>query len=690
MSIRSRIVKRTYLVMVTGLTVALLGSLVGPGAAGASPASALDQRLTNLDHLDFLYDTVTPPEQDGHTTYRIAEEPDLGALWTYADRREGGVYERIGGGPYDPDTGTWGQGAFNADDFTRAAVVYLRHWQQVGDETSRDRAYQLLRGVTYLQTAGGPNAGNVVLWMQPDGTLNPSAEPVELPDPSDSGPSYWLARTIWALGEGYSAFVGSDPEFAAFLGERLDLALAALERQVLVRYGKWDVADGERVPAWLIVDGADASSEAILGLESYVSSPQADTGMRERASTAMEQLAEGVAAMSAGDVRDWPYGAILPWTHSRSIWHAWASQMPAALARSATALDRGDLLRPAVQDAAVFTPYLLASTGAINGWLPSPSDRTQIAYGVDSRLQSLLAVGAATGESSFERLATVTASWYFGANPADQPMYDPETGRTYDGINGDGVVNRNSGAESTIHGLLSMLALDSRPDLAAAAASTTSVVAQDGVTVVEAESADSTGNASVVTPDPAWTGESLWSGSYLELSRPASANWQLPSADQPRLVAPVVDLVEDRQATALTWFSGDDRLGDVRTGAGGPQGVTEAAGALLPVTLRGELPSGAIELRSTARPGGNAPAKVDTILLRPRVARLVLEGDDSGAALLHSAARRTTTVEVELPGSGPATIRSYDSRGHQRGQTMMTGDIVAAPVLAGGFTLVSR
>ncbi len=29
----------------------------------------------------------------------------------------------------------------------------------------------------------GPNAGNVVLWMQPDGTLNPSAEPVELPDP---------------------------------------------------------------------------------------------------------------------------------------------------------------------------------------------------------------------------------------------------------------------------------------------------------------------------------------------------------------------------------------------------------------------------------------------------------------------------------------------------------------------------
>ena len=59
-----------------------------------------------------------------------------------------------------------------------------------------------------------PTNGNVVLWMQPDGTLNPSPTPTEEPDPSDSGPSYWLARTIWALGEGYAAFRGADPAFA--------------------------------------------------------------------------------------------------------------------------------------------------------------------------------------------------------------------------------------------------------------------------------------------------------------------------------------------------------------------------------------------------------------------------------------------------------------------------------------------
>ena len=36
--------------------------------------------------------------------------------------------------------------------------------------------------------------------------------------------------------------------------------------------------------------------------------------------------------MSGGNARQWPFGAVQPWTQSRSHWHAWASQMPAALA----------------------------------------------------------------------------------------------------------------------------------------------------------------------------------------------------------------------------------------------------------------------------------------------------------------------------------------------------------------------
>ena len=176
-----------------------------------APVSALaqDAARPNLAHLDFLGEQVAPPAQAGHTTWRLEQEPAVGMLWTYADRNADGSYRRIGGGPYDAATDTYGQGAFNADDISRAAVVYLRYHRRHHDAHSRRAAYELLRGLAYMQTASGPNAGNVVLWMQPDGTFNPSPEPVELPDPSDSAESYWLARTVWALGEGYREFKSS-------------------------------------------------------------------------------------------------------------------------------------------------------------------------------------------------------------------------------------------------------------------------------------------------------------------------------------------------------------------------------------------------------------------------------------------------------------------------------------------------
>ncbi|GAB1510431.1 hypothetical protein [Actinophytocola sp. KF-1] len=641
--------------VVTVVTVALALST-------AAPAAAAPARLTNLAHLDFLGDTVTPPAQPGHTTYRLDAEPSVGVLWTYADRRDDGHYDRIGGGAYDPATNTYSQGAFNADDVSRAAVVYLRHWRQTGSPDSRARAYQLLRGLTYLQTATGPDAGNVVLWMQPDGTLNRSARPVELPDPSDSGPSYWLARTVWALGEGYAAFRGTP--FGEFLRARMDLAVAALDRQVLSRYGEWQVVDGVRVPAWLIVDGADATAEAVLGLSAYVSA-----GGGHAARTALARLAEGVAALSGGSrAGTWPYGAILPWALSRSMWHGWGAQMPAALARASAVLHRPDLRAPAVVDAATFTPYLLTAGGPDNGWLPTPADRTQIAYGVDSRVQSLVAVGA-------RELAGIAAGWYFGANAAGEAVYDPATGRTFDGVSGDGVVNRNSGAESTIHGLLSMLALDADPAAARMARDAAQVRHRESTVLVEGESA---GGGEVVTPPSAWTGESQWSGGKYLTGDDTTATWTVPTAAQPRLVMPVVNRLPGAGTTS--WSAGRP-LGTINHGDAGPQGASPAPGALLPVTLPAPLPPGATTVTARFADGESA---VDALLLRPEVSQVVF----NRAALLQSAATGPRVRAVAVPTTGRVTALTYDGRGHLLNRATLTGPTVHAPVAAGGFTVL--
>lgn len=650
----------------------------GPAAAGRST-----DLLTNLAHLDFLGDVISPPTQSGHTTYRLAAEPSMGVVWTYADRRSDGSYARIGGGTYDLSTNTYGQGAFNADDLSRAAVVYLRHYRQRRDPHSKTAAYGLLRSLTYLQTATGPNAGNVVLWMQPDGTLNPSAEPVELPDPSDSGPAYWLARTVWALGEGYEVFRKADPLFATFLRDRLELALAALERQVLTRYGQWNVVDGRRVPAWLIVAGADATSEAVLGLAAYVRA-----GGSARARQALERFAEAVAAMSAGDSRTWPFRALLPWAESISLWHAWGAQMPSALAAAATVLGDRELLGPAIGDTAGFTPLLMTAGGPDNGWLPTPADRTQIAYGVDARLQALLGVADAAGRPGLRQVAVLVAAWYFGANRAGSPMYDLATGRTYDGISGDGVVNRNSGAESTIHGLLSMLALDQQPAVATLARQLSSSQSRAGLEVVEAEAGQLTGGAVVVSPPSAWTGESLWSGgSYVELTAGGGGQWTVPASEQPRLVAPVVDLVADRKAGRTTWRSGAQRLGTVDHGGGGPQGVSAAAGALLPVTVAGLLPAGGTNLSVVAERAADV-LRVDGVLLVPLVSRLQLSGSGSTAVLLASVDQHPRTVRVELPTADRSVASSYDQSGILRSQRRLNGAVVTAEILAGGFTIV--
>jgi hypothetical protein len=661
-----------------GLGAALLLFVLGvcaPPLAGAqAPASP------NLAHLDFLGDRVAPPSQAGHTTWRLAEEPSIGVLWTYADRNADGSYRRIGGGAYDAAHNTYAQGAFNADDLSRAAVVYLRHWRRHRDDHSRLAARELLRGLAYMQTVEGPNAGNVVLWMQPDGTLNPSPVVHEEPDPSDSAESYWLARTVWALGEGYRDIKDADPAFARFLRERLDLAIAALDRQVLVRYGDEQVVDGRRVPAWLIVDGADATAEAMLGLAAYV-----EAGGGDRARTALGRFGDGVARMGAGSPRDWPYGAVLPWALSRSIWHAWASQMPAALAAAHRRVGRGDLLAPAIADSASFTPHLLVAGGPDNGWQPSPTDRTQIAYGVDSRIQSLLAVADASGRAGLRRLAGVAATWYFGNNAAGAPMYDAATGRTFDGVSGDGVINRNSGAESTIHGLLSMIALEGSPD-AARWSQVADLTERRTWHTAEAENGVLSGGASIVTPQSSWTGESAWSGGKY-VSMPAGASVAFgPLAESDSLVQPVAWRSEAGGGGRTAWAAGRDPLGSLSHENAGAQGASSVPGLLevsrLPGALRARNPLTATATRGTAL--------VDAALIQPLVERLVLARGGAAQAVVRSFDDRTRSEPLELPGAGVARVSSYDSAGRLESRSTQSGRRVQARVLPGGFTVAER
>ena len=451
---------------------------------------------------------------------------------------------------------------------------------------------------------------------------------------------------------------------------------------MLTRYGQYLNIDGLRVPAWLITDGADATSEAVLGLSAYVGA-----GGTGPARTALAQLADGIAAMGHGDAATWPYGAILPWGLSRSVWHAWGAQMPSALAAAATALHRPQLLAPARADAAIFTPHLLTAGGPDNGWLPTPIDGTQIAYGVDARVEALLSVSQAAHSAGLRQVAGIAAGWFFGQNRAGVPTYDPATGVTFDGVSADGTVNHNSGAESTIHGLLTMEALDANPDVAVVARASAHLVRRDGQRTVEAEAAQLAGPAISVPADPVWTGESQWSGgAYVQLASGGELSWTVAAADQPRLVQAILDRVPGPAAVSDFSSGGGVRLGGVEYGGGGAQGDSAAPGALLPITARKALPARATELTARTDDGNG---RLDAIQLTPLVSTLVADGDGHGVALLNSVASTRRRITVSVPGTGPTTATSYDSSGQLWRTTTGTGS-VTVDLPPGGFAIAGR
>jgi hypothetical protein len=351
------------------------------------------------------------------------------------------------------------------------------------------------------------------------------------------------------------------------------------------------------------------------------------------------------------------------------MWHAWSSQMPAALAEASVVLHDRSLLKPALADSGSFTPTLITAGGPDNAWYPTPIEKVQIAYGADSRLQSLLAVADASGRGGFDELAGFMGAWYFGNNKSGSPVYDPATGVTFDGVQADGTVNRNSGAESTIHGLLSMLALDAHPAVAKRAQSVATVASQSGLSVVEGESAT---GGTVVTPESSWTGESSWSGgSYLSLAAGQSATLSAGAGS----IEPVV--YEPYPGTVKSKWN----LGTLKSGVGKP-GITEAAGALLPSPL--SKFSKGTDVTVTATQG---TLQLDALIVRPTVSRLVLTGVGGRTELVNSASISRVSATIGAAGVRSA-VHVYDKAGRLVSTSKVRGvDTVKLP--AGGFAVVS-
>ncbi len=382
--------------------------------------------LVNLEHLKFLTETVTIQGEAMALVHIYSEAPDY--AWVDAA----------------------GEGLSAVDDVARAAIVYLWQYERTGEAELLELAKACLNFVMYMQTEDGSFYNFVT---DAEGTVN------TLGASSRKSLGWWAMRGLWALGEGIRVVGPLEPGYA----RRLEAAYLKTESALggtLGNYGTYATLHGFKIPAWIPGGEPAVAAIGLLGLTAYQRARP-----NEVTADLIAKIADGLAQYRLGDHRTYPFGMHPLLANAPGFWHDWGAHVGHALTEAGMALGRQDWIASAAAEADSFLLRHLVFERFRNiGVVP---DRlNQIAYGTNAIVQSYLALYRATGEARYAQLAGVAASWYFGNNMAGEVIYFPENGRVLDGIDGPASwrVNRNAGAESTIEGLMSMIALAGVPE----------------------------------------------------------------------------------------------------------------------------------------------------------------------------------------------------------------------------------
>lgn len=383
--------------------------------------------LVNLSHLDYLYEEIMMDSLPAAIIHIYADYPNY--HWVEAA----------------------GEGIACVDDVARAAVLYLRHYQYFNEETSLRKTEKLLQFILEMQAANGMFCN----FIYADHSINKTRHN------SQPKADWWSWRAVWALGEAYPIFVQIEPDFADKIEESIKGTFPDID-SLMLHYPEIQQFEGFAQPSWLPLGGAaDQTSELLLGLIPYYSSTR-DSSVKQY----ILKLCEGLLKMQIGDSSNFPYGALLTW---QNTWHAWGNSQAEVLIRAGKVLNNESFIEKGLQEVQFFYPYIWSknfirkiSFRKQNNLIEPVeiSKFQQIAYNIRPMVMASLAAYKATGKKSFAEQAGRIACWFFGRNPANHLMYDPETGRCFDGINKSDDISKNSGAESTIEALLSLLEVE--------------------------------------------------------------------------------------------------------------------------------------------------------------------------------------------------------------------------------------
>lgn len=389
-------------------------------------SSCASKQIVNPAHLERLYDEVS------------IGDTRIGSIWIYCEAPD---YHLVA----DED-----EGFTCVDDVARALVFFCRQYAVSPDTTTLQKIRSLTEFVLYMQAENG-YFYNFMFHNRQINTTHQNSVPV---------PAFWAWRAFWALSE-------LNLLETAELAELQLRSRSAMERLIenartlCAETSGYEWFEGIKVPSCIARRGGDQAGVLLIALSNYYQKYPSD-----KVKTLMLDMGSLLLETQYGNADTPPYFAFFSW---QNYWHAWGNAQAYSLLRMGRQLNEQRFIQAALNEIRHFYPYVLqqgflhemkaGASGENDGIKLEIKQFPQIAYNVRPMIFAALEAYDLTGDPSFLETARQLAHWFSGDNPARRRMYDPKSGRTYDGIGSPKDINLNSGAESTIEALLSLQAL---------------------------------------------------------------------------------------------------------------------------------------------------------------------------------------------------------------------------------------
>ena len=342
------------------------------------------------------------------------------------------------------------EGIACVDDAARAAVVYLRHYELTHNVNSIAEAKSLLKFIMKMET----DDGMFYNFIFANHSINKEGKT------SYKSFGWWASRGVWSMALGYRLMKGPYPEFASKLKSCIERTFPHID-SLAQSHGKSDMIGEFCVPKWLIFESAaDATSELLLGLIDYYRATN-----DKKVKLFIHDLSDGFKLMQDGDIRTFPYGLHRSW---QTMWHMWGNGQTQVLASASKLFKENGMNQSAEKEAKGWYSRLLIEGFIKEMDVSAPQQKIkyeQIAYGIRPMAVGLIRLYESKKDVKYLKMAGLAASWLFGNNVLHQQIYDPTTGRCFDGIKDSVTINKNSGAESTIEALYTIIELEQYPEV---------------------------------------------------------------------------------------------------------------------------------------------------------------------------------------------------------------------------------